>query len=76
MVATPAWLTVLAAPCFPAFALGMAASHAAAQNGELLETIDGVNTPLLKKYIADYLVDGVIDEDDVEAVGEGDEEED
>ena len=47
-----------------------------AQNGELLETIDGVNTPLLKKFIADHLVDGIIDEDEVEAVGEGEDEED
>jgi hypothetical protein len=48
----------------------------AAQNGELLETIDGVNTPLLKKFIGDHLVDGIIDEDEVEAVGDGEDEED
>jgi len=41
-----------------------------------LETIDGVNTPLLKKYISDHLVDGVIDDDEVEAAGDGEEEED
>jgi hypothetical protein len=40
-----------------------------------LETIDGVNTPLLKKYIHDHLADGVIDEDEVEAAGDGDEDE-
>jgi len=47
-----------------------------AQNGELLETIDGVNTPLLKKYIADHLSEGIIDEDEVEATNEGEDEED
>ncbi|KAJ1617069.1 hypothetical protein T492DRAFT_1152100 [Pavlovales sp. CCMP2436] len=45
------------------------------KNGELLETIDGVNTPLLKKYIADHLADGIIDVDEVEATAEGEEEE-
>lgn len=48
---------------------------ARAQNGELLETIDGVNTPLLKKYIADHLAEGVIEEEDAPP-GDGDDEED
>lgn len=52
------------------------ARAADAQNGELLETIDGVNTPLLKKHIADHLTDGIIDDDEADAAAEGEDEED
>merc|ERR1740138_432544 len=42
------------------------------KNGEHLDTVEGVNAPLIEKFINDFIPEGVLETDDV---GEGDEEE-
>ena len=44
--------------------------------GELIETIEGVNSPAIEKTIADHLPEGMVDTAEDDAAGDGDEEED
>lgn len=43
------------------------------KNGEHLDTVEGVNAPLIEKFINDFIPEGVLERDDV---GDGDDEDD
>ena len=60
-------------PLAPAHTTHLTA-HAAAPQGEHVDTIEGVNAPALNKLVADYLPEGLVDVEVDEKGGEDDED--
>ena len=44
--------------------------------GEQLEVVEGVNAPTIEKIISDQIPEGLVDTEENDAVGEGEDEED